>query len=883
MNIAQIEENLQNLMKNLNKESFVFDLLLAYGTPKSMIARMQKGTMNLAKEPGEVLLKTKLHFKEVKHVELHGVATELVRTGKHDPRFVVVTDYKNLVAIDTKTLDKLDIALKTLPKHFDFFLPWAGMEKAQHANENPADVKAAERMAKLFDAIKKENPDDSPEFIHGLNVFLSRLLFCYFAEDTNIFAEGQFTNAISSHTQPDGSDLHTYLDTLFDVLNTPANKRKKLPDYLNKFPYVNGGLFRKHIAAPMFTRRSRQVIIDAGELVWSAINPDIFGSMFQAVIGADQRGTLGQHYTSVPNIMKVIEPLFLNELKEAFESAKGSTKKLNDLLARIAKIKIFDPACGSGNFLIIAYKELRRLEMQIFEELNRLAKQQASHFTQITLDQFYGIEIDDFAHEIALLSLWLAEHQMNVEFFKAFGNTTPTLPLKETGNIVQGNACRLNWEKVCPKGKEDEVYVLGNPPYLGDKMQSKDQKEDLALVFVGQKDMKALDYIAAWFMKASRYISSTSMFAFVTTNSLNQGVQVPLLWPQIFANGQEIRFAFPSFPWTNGAKNKAAVICSIIGVGPKDTCAKKYLFLGSTRQEVDTINAYLVGGRDIIVEKLSTSISRLPLMTNGNIPRDQGYFMLDNEERLKLETSHPEIIPCIKRIVGSSEFLNDIHRWCLWIEDDQSALANSVPEVRRRLELIRDYRINGSERGKLGIDTPYRFERTLRCKELQLVIPRVSSERRNYIPVGYLNRETIISDAALVVFDPELYILSILSSSMHMVWVKILAGRLKSDFRYSVGLCYNSFPFPPITQEQKDEITRCTFRILEIRELYPERTLAELYDPDKMPADLREAHLANDIVIERCYRPKPFTSDEERLEYLFKLYEKMIAQEQGKK
>ncbi len=882
MNIAQIEENLQNLTKNLNKESFIYDLLLAYGTPKSMIARMQKGTMNLAKEPGEVILKSKLHFKEVKHVELHGVATELVRTGKHDPRFVVVTDYKNFVAIDTKTLDKLDIALKTLPKHFDFFLPWAGMEKAQHTNENPADVKAAERMAKLFDAIKKENPDDSPEFIHGLNVFLSRLLFCYFAEDTNIFAEGQFTNAISSHTQPDGSDLHTYLDTLFDVLNTPANKRKKLPDYLNKFPYVNGGLFRKHIAAPMFTRRSRQVIIDAGELVWSAINPDIFGSMFQAVIGADQRGTLGQHYTSVPNIMKVIEPLFLNELKEAFEAAKGNTKKLNDLLGRIAKIKIFDPACGSGNFLIIAYKELRRLEMQIFEELNRLAKQQASHFTQITLDQFYGIEIDDFAHEIALLSLWLAEHQMNVEFFKAFGNTTPTLPLKETGNIVQGNACRLDWEKVCPKEKEDEVYVLGNPPYLGFNVQNEEQKCDIKYSYPNKENLKFLDYIVCWFIKGAGFINDHSAFGFVSTNSICQGAQVPMIWPYVLNSENEIYFAYPDFVWSNNAKHNAAVICSIIGVRKRKD-SPKYLYTQSNQIKCSNINAYLASAPDINIEKRQRPLSTIAPMATGNIPYDGGNLILTTEERDYIVKSYSEADRLILQLSGSYEFINASIRYCLWITEDLLTLALSIPPIAERINKVRESRLSAGKIASNYAHLPYRFYMVNRAKELQIIVPRVSSIRREYIPTGFLQADIIISDSAQAIYDPEIYTFGLINSKMHMVWVKTVAGRLKSDYRYSAVLCYNTFPFPPITQEQKDEITRCTFRILEIRELYPERTLAELYDPDKMPANLREAHHANDIVIERCYRPKPFTSDEERLEYLFKLYEKMIVQEQGKK
>ncbi len=467
MNITQIENNLKKLIKSFNKDTFIYDLLLAYGLPKASVTRLRKGNLNLSKQEGVISWKKKLFFKKEYKADLHLTISKLKDELKHNQRFAVVTDDKTLLAIDTLTDDKLDITLKDLPKHYDFFLPWAGMEKAQHQNENPADIKAAEKMARLFDEIKKDNPDDSPEFIHGLNVFLSRLLFCFFAEDTHIFEDNQFTNGIDSHTQPDGSDLNTYLDTLFDVLNTPENKRKGLPEYLNAFPYVNGGLFKEKVKAPHFTRGSRKAVIDSGDQNWSAINPDIFGSMFQAVISANQRGSLGQHYTSVPNIMKVIKPLFLNDLYVEFEKArktknrKTQINKLNALLNRLDKIKIFDPACGSGNFLIIAYKELRILEMKIFEQGDKL------NLSGIHLSQFYGIEIDDFAHEIAKLALWLAEHQMNVEFKKKFGRTNPTLPLQEAGQIVQGNACRLDWEEVCPKKEGDEIYILGNPPYLG--------------------------------------------------------------------------------------------------------------------------------------------------------------------------------------------------------------------------------------------------------------------------------------------------------------------------------------------------------------------------------------------------------------------------------
>jgi len=506
MNIAQIESNLQNILTSYTNETFIYELLLAYGLPKASITRLQKGNLNLSKVEGEISWKKKLFFKPVFNQDLHLAISEIKSTLKQEQRFVIVTDFKILLAIDTKTADSLDIDFTALPKHFDFFLPWAGMEKASHKKETEADVKAAEKMAKLFDEIKKDNPDNSPEFTHGLNVFLSRLLFCYFAEDTNIFEKNLFTHSIQNHTQTDGSDLSSYLDKMFEVMNTAPNNRNNLPAYLDAFPYVNGGLFQNKHKAPIFSRRSRQAVLDSGEQYWAAINPDIFGSMIQAVITPEHRGGLGMHYTSVPNIMKVIEPLFLNDLYTAYENAKGNIKKLNEVLKRIWNIKLFDPACGSGNFLIIAYKELRKLEMLIFKEIDIVNKTYTTQYSGISLNHFYGIELDDFAHEIAILSLWLAEHQMNQEFFKAFGRTKPALPLQQTGSIVHGNATRLDWETVCPKNEGDEIYILGNPPYLGYAMQSPEQKDDMAFVFKNLDNYKKLDFIACWFYLGAKYI-----------------------------------------------------------------------------------------------------------------------------------------------------------------------------------------------------------------------------------------------------------------------------------------------------------------------------------------------------------------------------------------
>lgn len=886
MNIAEIESNIRELASSFSKETFVYDLLLSYGKPKSSISRLQKGNMNLSKVEGEISWKKTLYFKKEKKSKLQSTLSELEQAITHQERFIIVTDYKTIVAIDTKTKEKLNCAIKDLAKHYDFFLPWAGMEKAQHVNESPADVKAAEKMARLFELIKKDNPDNSAEFIHGLNLFLSRLLFCYFAEDTHIFEDNQFTNFIDSHTQADGSDVNTYLDKFFKVLNTPKNKRKKvfggeLPKYLNSFPYVNGGLFRDEVPAPKFSRSSRSALINSGEQDWSAINPDIFGSMFQAVIGAEQRGNLGQHYTSVPNIMKVIEPLFLNDLYEELGKAGKSKKKLGALLRRIHNIKIFDPACGSGNFLIIAYKELRILEMKIFKAGGMMA------LSGVQLSQFYGIEIDDFAGEIAKLALWLAEHQMNVEFRKEFGRTNPTLPLSEAGNIVQGNACRLDWEEVCPKGNSSvtepaEVYILGNPPYLGGSLQSAEQKEDMKFVFQDVSGFKNLDYIACWFYKASKFIFNTnSEFAFVSTNSICQGEQVSILWSEILNLSLEISFAHPSFLWKNNAKSNAAVIVSIIGVRVRNNL-NKYLFFPRVKKQVKNINPYLHDSRDIFIKKRMKPISSLPLMEYGTKTVDGGNLTINLNEKEKVISENSKIEKFIKPLTGSSEFINNILRFCFYITEESFQEALSISELKKRIENVKKMRLASKKVAtKEKATVPFQFgELRYKISNSTILIPRVSSIRRDYIPFGFLNKDYIILDSAQAIYNAEPWILGVISSRKHILWIKTVGGRLKLDYRYSSVLCYNTFPFPPISEQRKNEITQAVFRILEEREKHPDKTLAQLYNPDKMPDGLREAHRQNDLIIEKCYRSKPFSSDEERLEYLFKLYEKMIRLEQ---
>ncbi len=754
-------------------------------------------------------------------------------------------------------------------------MPWAGKERYAEAQENPADVKAAERMARLYDEILRNNPEaeKAPKERHKLNVFLSRLLFCFFAEDTDIFPNTIFSKAIHELTEEDGSDLDSFLNQLFEVLNT--ENRKGCIDQLCKFPYVNGGLFGDSYDAPKMTRRARRMIIDCGALDWSEINPDIFGSMIQAVVAPEQRGGLGMHYTSVPNIMKVIEPLFLNDLWEEFENAKNNTKKLAKLLNRISRIRFFDPACGSGNFLIITYKEIRKLEMAILEQRQRLDGYIPLH-SLITLDHFYGIEIDDFAHEVAILSLWLAEHLMNVQFKKKFGDARPALPLKEAGNVVCGNACRLDWTKVCPAQKEDEVFIMGNPPYLGARMQTAEHKADLIHVCSKHGKAKNIDYIFAWFFKAADFIKeSMSKFSFVSTNSICQGEQVDLLWSPVLSNRLEIFFAHKSFKWTNNAKYGAGVICVVVGVQNKSK-VKKYLYEKTEKRLCGNINPYLSDAPDIFVKRTSRSISRFPRMIAGNKAVDGGHLFLDPADLEK--AANEGCSHLIRKVVGADEFLNGKQRWCLWITEDTLEEALKFPFVEDRIKKTEKYRNNKTDSGaKYLAKFPYRFREMNKPRKNAIFIPTVSSERREYIPLGYLGKDDVVIAPNQVIYDPGIFIFGVLSSRMHMVWVQTVAGRLKTDYRYSSVLCYNTFPMPSLSNELKEMLGDLAYKVLDVRDEHVGMTMAELYDPDKMPNDLRIAHHQLDLAVDSCYRNKSFESDSDRLEHLFKLYIEMTA------
>ena len=893
VNHAIIMDGLEQATSNLDKNEFIFSFLSAFNFPKSTLTLLKNGSSrNVAKIEGHIGIKKKLYFQPADMgSDIHQILDELLLSTvvrSHDLRFVIVTDFENLVAYDCKVDDKLDISFNDLHLHYGFFLPLVGLEKAVLASENIADVKAAEKMGKLFDLIKERNDLSKPADIHALNVFLTRLLFCFFAEDTGIFAKGQFTGAIESYTHENGEDMDQFLADLFTVLNTPPDgiARQNKPHHLTDFPYVNGGLFKDDEPMPEFGAKGRRLLLECGKMDWASINPDIFGSMFQAVIDADQRSRLGQHYTSVSNIMKVIKPLFLDKLYAELEKHRGNDKQLRKLLMRISDIKVFDPACGSGNFLIIAYKELRQLEMATFKAIGEINHQPEIFMSGISLDHFYGIEIDDFAHEIARLSLWLTEHQLNQQWEADFGQKMATLPLRSSGNIVSGNSLELDWNDVCLKTAEDEVYVIGNPPFLGTTGRTDLQKKDMQSVFRGFGPLGYLDYVACWFWKGALYIQdSQAELALVATNSICQGEQASTLWPSIFALGLKIHIAYQSFVWANNARDKAAVHVVVVGLSSKSKHGYLFQEISSVLhgKNVSNISPYLIEGPDIVVSSINRTLNiHSPKMVKGNQATDGGYLFLERSEKEQLLLKEPEAENWILPVLGATEFLNGKERWCLWLVDAMPEELEAMPEVMKRVQAVRELRLAAGHPAALKMaDKPHIFMQVSQPRTGEyILVPSVSSERRTYVPMGFFDANVISTNLNYIIPNGTLYEFGILSSLLHNDWMRLVAGRLKSDYRYSATIVYNTFPWPHASLDQRDHIEALAQEILLVRADYPDKTLAQLYDPDLMPEPLKQAHHNLDLAVDALYQTKPFADASERLSCLLARYEKLVAAEQ---
>ncbi|MDD2256554.1 MAG: N-6 DNA methylase [Bacteroidales bacterium] len=874
---------MHELHENTSPEELGYDLLRIFnGMSETRINRIKDGKDNLSKQPNSIVVRKLLAYTHSGTEQL----VEALEALKQDEkvlkvvRLLVVSDGETILGFDPLEEESYENTVDRLRYDYQFLMPLAGVERYHAPEERDADVKAAYKMARIFDEIRRYNEIDytDTQAIKSLNVFMSRLLFCFFAEDTGIFPEKIFTSTLHDFTLGDGSDLSHVISEAFDMMSTNnVTLRASKPAHISRFPYVNGGLFAEHHNVPTLSWKARRLLLECGDLNWAEINPDIFGSMIQAVISPELRSSLGLHYTSVSNIMKLIQPLFLDELYAEFADSRTNEKKLRQLLVRISKIKILDPACGSGNFLIITYKELRKLEIQIWDTIVALKNGlQEFPFSNISLTQFHGIELDEFANETATLSLWLAEHQMNKAFESRFQTHVDALPLRRSGNIVHGNACRIDWNTVCPHTPEDEVYIMGNPPYLGSKIQDEKQKADMASALKELSDNKTLDYIAAWFWKAAQYIQNqNAKCAFVTTNSICQGEQVSLLWPYIYKLNLTIFFAYTSFKWSNNAKYNAGVTVAVVGLS-NEFSGKRKLYRDETFELVNNINPYLTAGGKTIVFKSNSIPKGLPKICFGCMPYDNGNLLMSNTDKDKFISDYPQDADLVKRIMGSLEFIRDEKRYCFWISDNNLGRANSNPYIAERIAKTRDVRLKSSDiAGRKLAERPHQFREFIEEMIETIIVPRVSSESREYIPMGFLDENTVVSDSAFAIYDAQLWLFGILTSKMHMAWVKAVGGRLETRYRYSATLCYNTFPFPRITESKRAEIEKAAEAVLIAREMHTEKTLAQMYDPDKMPANLREAHNRLDRVVESCYHSAPFTSDEERLEHLFALYEKM--------
>lgn len=911
LDIVSIEDKTKELLENLDESGFFYDFLGLYDFPKATLTRLRKNNGNEVKNKAlfEVIGQGQSVVAKVAEME------KVLSSKKSKPRILIATDFEELAAKDIQTADTLNISLKDLPAYVDFFLPWNGVEKVDYAKENPADIKAAARFTRLYDELRQINQfSDQTTEEKEFNLFLIRLLFLLFAEDTEIMPKGIFTNAIKTRSAEDGSDLDNLINKIFASLDV-AN-RSSQEKWLQEFPYVNGKLFTKAHTALVFDRKTRKLIIEAGELLnWNEINPDILGAMIQTVASKEQRSVSGMHYTSVENIMKVIKPLFLDDLTASYQNLvdkinenedkditdktrreKRNTfiRELESLLDRISNIKFLDPACGSGNFLIITYKEIRRLEVKILKSLRELRQDGTIDFfetSKISLNQFYGIELDDFAHEVARLSLWIAEYQMNLEAENEINLKSAFLPLRDAGNITQGNALRLDWNEILPHQSEDEIYLIGNPPYIGSKLQNKEQKEDLKYTIGEKLKYKKMDYIAGWFFKGVDFINSAnSKLAFVTTNSIFQGEQVGFVWKPLLEKSI-IEFAYTSFKWGNSAANNAGVTVSIVGLATSANVNElRKLFDEELGQQlVDNINPYLTYGPNVIVETTNKAISDIPQMLFGNQPRDGGNLILDNvEEYNEIVSDYPELIPFIKKYMGSSEFINGKMRYCLWMNEKEYQKVSYIQFLSDKVDAVKKLRLTSTSKSTVytadfpysfavrgGYDEAYAaFKASGEDEFLQILVPRVSSENREYVPMGFVGEDTIISDSAMAVYNAPIWLLGLLESRMHMVWLRAVGGRLETRYRYSAGLVYNTFPVPELSTRRKNMIEEQVFEILDLREELG-GTLAELYHKETMPESLREAHKKLDEIVERAYKDTPFNSDEERLSHLLKRYKEM--------
>ena len=898
LNHAKVIQTVDKAVQG-KREEFVFEFLKGYGIPAATIKRLKMGdkSRNLAQKEGDLALARELYFRAVGAGEdLAGNVEEIQASPifiNNRIRFILVTDFSSLYAYDKKVDDTLSCELTDLKANYDFFLPLTGKyEKAVAYSEHPADVKACTKMGRLYDSIRAVN-HYTAEDLHTLNIFLTRLLFCYFAEDTEIFPEeNMMTASLESFTQIDGSDVADFFATLFRVLDMPDNdpQRKSLPAIFRKFPYVNGNIFSETCKSPSFDAKTRRLLIDCGSLKWREISPVIFGSMFQAVMDPELRRTLGAHYTSEENIFKVIRPLFLDRLEgelEAILDSKASPRAkiqgLRKYQDRLASLGFLDPACGSGNFLIVAYRELRRLEIRAIVAIRDLDPASfrpslvAASLCKISIDQFHGMELQEFPVDIARISLHLMEHVLNLELGKACGLTPPTLPLRASGNVVCANALRTAWEEVVAPSRI--AYIFGNPPFGGAKYMSSEQKDDVFHVFHKVNHAGSLDYVTCWFKKSADFMRGTAIqAAFVATNSVCQGTHVGVLWKLLNSMGIHINFAYRTFKWKNNAPHSAAVHCVIVGFGYEEA-EKKFLFLEDGSKTVcASINGYLADAEDVFVERTPHPLCDVPSPRVGNQPIDNGYYLFTEEEKNNFLKHEPQAENLFKLWLGGDEFINSWRRYCLWLGDVSDNELKKYPYCLERVEKVREFRLSSKREGtRILAEKPKNFHVENIPSTPYIAIPEVSSERRPYIPIGFItNNRTICSNLLRLVPKTTLYHFGILTSVMHMLWMRTVGGRLEMRYRYSCSIVYNTFPWPDATEDQKQTISDLADGVLAARDEHPDMSLGQMYNPETMPEDLKLAHQRLDAAVDRLYNPRGFASDEERLKTLFAMYARLV-------
>ncbi|MFN8114855.1 MAG: DNA methyltransferase [Bacteroidia bacterium] len=850
----------EHRVKKLDKHDGYIDLLWK-GT---LLVEMKSKDKNLDK----AFIQAKEYLQGLKQHEL--------------PKYILLSDFEKFRLYDLEDDAKIEFKLNEFVNHVQNFGFIAGYQKRTYKEQDPVNIEAAELMGKLHDKLK-----DVGYTGHPLEIYLVRLLFCLFADDTTIFDKDIFNDFIEQRTSEDGSDLAARLNELFYVLNTPKEKRlKNLDEQLAGFPYVNGKLFEEHLPPASFDSEMRNILLECCNLNWGKISPAIFGSMFQSVMNAEERKNLGAHYTSEQNILKLIKPLFLDDLWQEYESVKQNRKQLIEFHKKLSTLRFFDPACGCGNFLVITYRELRLLELELLKHLHN--KQLATSIDQIIwidVDQFFGIEYDEWPAQIAQVAMWLIDHQMNMMISEAFGEYFVRLPLKKSAVIVHGNALRLNWQDIISKDKLS--YILGNPPFYGSRNQTKEQKEDTELVFDGVGNIGVLDYVACWYYKAAKYIKGTDIsVAFVSTDSICQGIQVPVLW-QVLLNNENINinFAHQTFKWKNEAKGNAAVYCVIIGFSMKNVQRKKLYEYENVKSEaleriVSHINPYLLDSKDIFIEAKTNPILRVPPMMKGNAAIDDGNFLFSTEEEAKqFIKDNPKLKHLVKKFIGSDELINSFHRYCLWLKDASPIELKSSPEILERIDNIKKFRsASKKEATRKWAAYPTRFMEDRQPANDYLMIPVVSSENRKYIPIGFLTKDIIANYSSFILPNATLYEFGMISSMMHNVWIRNVCGKLEGRIRYSNTLGYNNFPWPENPNEkQKKAIETAAQKVLDARSESKQSTLADLYDPRLMPPSLTKAHIELDKAVDLSYRPQPFISDAKRMEFLFELYEKYTA------